>query len=141
MWCMMDEISGKSWGDQRDKSFSGLRPEQFGVWSLFVLVAWMEGWGMKCVNEWRGKRAILPLFRALPPSCLRTRRECPAVQVMTQQAHSTLHRAGRTPNSPNQSPSRPPHLFLGCLPSAVLSAVCIASTACGNCVCGIITPF
>ena len=39
---MMDEISGRSWGEQVDKSFWLATGR---VWSLFVLVAWMEGWG------------------------------------------------------------------------------------------------
>ena len=25
-----------------------------------MLVAWMEGWGMKCINEWRGTAGLIP---------------------------------------------------------------------------------
>ena len=35
VWCMIDEISRRSWGEQVDKSFSGLRPEEFGVCSCW----------------------------------------------------------------------------------------------------------
>lgn len=53
---MMDEIGGRNWGEQVDKSLPWLATGR--VWSLLALVAWMVGWGMKCVNEWRGAAGL-----------------------------------------------------------------------------------